>query len=161
MINSGKVVEPTGITVVAEVAQREKDLVRWPAKDKATADNHWRHARQCCVQLCWWRYFRQESPEDRQPVIYINVCQFDRSNNSTKSLNRNAEPSHRSQVGLKQEYCAVIKKSGASSLILALSQLMIVLNNRFRPSQSVYNSQQHQRWDNDLLGWQTCYRPTL
>jgi len=107
-------------------------------------------SRQCCVQLCWWRYFRQESPEDRQPVIYINVCQFDRSNNSTKSLNRNAEPSHRSQVGLKQEYCAVIKKSGASSLILALSQLMIVLNNRFRPSQSVYNSQQHQRWDNDL-----------
>lgn len=70
MINSGKVVEPTGITVVAEVAQREKDLVRWPAKDKATADNHWRHARQCCVQLCWWRYFRQESPEDRQPVIH-------------------------------------------------------------------------------------------
>jgi len=108
MINSGKVVEPTGITVVAEVAQREKDLVRWPAKDKATADNHWRHDSVASSFADGGTSDRSHLKIDNQ--LYINVCLFDRSNNSTKSLNRNAEPSHRSQVGLKQEYCAVIKK---------------------------------------------------
>jgi len=94
--NAGEVVEPDDFKVVAEVAQKESDLVRWPADEKATADNQWRHNSVASS-------FADGCASDRTH-LKINHSHSNRSFQSSQRLNKVIKLQLWTE--LKQEYCS-------------------------------------------------------
>lgn len=48
---------------------------------------------------------------------------------------------------------ALRKEAGPLPDLASWTQRTMIVNNRFRASRSVYNSWQHRRWNDGLLGW--------